>query len=94
MEQERELRPEDSWYVAREQPRRMERPDYGGDRPEESAFARRSGEPMAEEGGWEVPRDARVPLVIWDFVTGGIVDTAREARLPWLSDSESSDGRS
>ena len=25
---------------------------------------------MAEEGGWEVPRDARVPLVIWDFVTG------------------------
>ena len=28
--QERGLRAEDSWYVAREQPRRMERPDYRG----------------------------------------------------------------
>ena len=65
MERERGLRAEESWYVAREQPRRMERPDYG----EESVFARSGGEAMAEEGGWEVPRDAWVPLVIWDFVT-------------------------
>ena len=70
VEQERGLRAEDSWYVAWEQPRRMERPDDGGDRPEESAFAKTGGEAMAEEGGWEVPRDAMVPLVIWDFVTG------------------------
>ena len=30
MERERQLKAEDSWYVAREQPRRMERPDYEG----------------------------------------------------------------
>ena len=88
VEQERGLRAEDSWYVAREQPRRMERPDYGGDRPQESAFARRGEEAMAEEGGWEVPLDARVPLVIWDFVTGedvNLEDLAWDRRLEgWM----------
>ena len=62
----------------------MERPDYGGDRPEESAFARRGEEAMTEEGGWEVPLDARVPLVIRDFVTGEDVnreDLAWKRRL-------------
>ena len=65
-------------------PRRMERPDYGGNRPEESAFARRGWEAMAEDDGWEVQRDAGVPLVIWDFVTGDDVnleDLAWDRRL-------------
>ena len=90
MERERGLRAEDTWYVARQQPREVERPDYERDRPEESVFDKRGGEARAEEGGWGVTRDARVPLVIWDFVTGenvNLEDLAWDRRLEGSRDA-------
>ena len=84
LERERGLRAEDSWYVVRDQPRRVERPDYGEDRPEDSGDARGGKGSSAEDGGWEVPRDPRVPLVIWDFGSGedvNLEDLAWDRRL-------------
>ena len=40
LQRERWLRAEDSWYVAQDQPLKVDRPDYGGDRPEDSVVAR------------------------------------------------------